>query len=109
MKICKDCVYRDVYICDKHGEIPVQIISKEIKCPDFEKMSDGFEELKRWLENTPAGTIEHGYIESMINMTLLKPAPNFDEAVQWLYTLPDSKSVRSVRAGVFVFDTRSPF
>ena len=106
-KKCGNCVKRNGYNCDKFGEIPAAHIEKPSACAEYEYI-DGVKTLADWLKSTPQGTIEHEYIEALMNMMNLKPSKNFDDAVTWLYRLKESKSVRAVRNVCFVFEVKSP-
>ena len=110
MNRCKDCVYRNLYMCDKHGEIPVERIELSIDCKDFEALEDGSKVLLRWRESAPIGTMEREYLDEIISaMDLSSPyGKTFDKAITWIYTIPDSKDARALRSACFVFPVESP-
>jgi len=107
---CKDCALRNIYICDKHGEIPVERIEASTNCNDFLELEDGLAVLLRWKESAPFGTIEREYLDEIIlAMDLRSPfGKTFDKAMSWVYTIPDSKDARSIRSACFVFPVESP-
>ena len=107
---CKDCAYMRIYVCDKHGEIPVEKIDHENKCKDYEKLGDAVEILKGWLSHATEGTIEHQYIGAILKVMHLQACDEsvFDSAVTWIYGLRDSKALRAIKASVQVFHNWSP-
>lgn len=110
MKNCKNCANRCIYTCDIFGDIPAGEIEKSTECNRFEQLASGEETLRDWLAGVESGTIEHGYIQDLLNAMQLKPPKNFDSALHWLYSIKDSKAVRAVRADCFVFNlTEYPF
>jgi hypothetical protein len=107
MSKCTNCEKRKVQWCDKHGGIPAEMVEKEINCPDFAPFEDAELVLKRWAQGVDQGSIEHIYINALLDgMSLMRISDQLDAAVCWLYSLPDSKGVRAVQHSVQVFDTR---
>jgi hypothetical protein len=101
---CKECVFRQILICDKHGEIPWYMVERDIECPDFKELEKADTVLRRWLVHAPESTIERQYIESMLAAIWLKPLDcrTLDSAVKWVYELPDGHDVRALRDTVSI-------
>lgn len=96
---CKECALRVVLQCDKHGELPWHIVEHEIDCPDFKALEQADTVLRRWLAFAPEGSIERQYIEAMLSAIWVKPVDGcaLDNAIKWVYELPDSHDVRAMR------------
>jgi hypothetical protein len=107
MAKCFDCSFRTTCWCDKHGEIPATMVEREHRCPDYVPHEESEVVLNRWLAGVDPLSIEAIYIKALIDaMQVMRISDQIDAAICWLYSLPDSISVRAVRASVQVFDTR---
>lgn len=105
---CKDCRFRLMYQCDKHGELPWEVIEKDIGCKDYRQLEPASDVLSRWKEFAPEGTLERMYIDAMHDAIWIKAfdCRTLDRAIQWVYELADSPDVRSLRDSVSFCDAQ---